>query len=145
MMLKKTGKAEGGLAGVRTYDLPARHAQPGASEILITILPPAGSVFNGSVPFELHAKAGGTAVDLDPQAVRFVQANPAFPHAIPARLHHGSDAIDIDIIAYTCDAGEERVCCYQHARLNVPVTVDELADDDRVVVTFELGLPEVRD
>ena len=127
----------------RTIDLPPQRVQPGVSEILITIDPPPGHEFNPSAPFELHAKSFGTAVELDPEATRLIETEPLFPHAITCRLGHGEDRVDLDIVAYYCETGESKVCYYQHVRLNQPVTVDELADDQRIAISFRLGIPEV--
>ncbi len=134
---------DAGSGGILTIDLDPQRVQPGASEVMVTIEPPDGHVFNPSVPFELHAKSLGTAVDPDPEAVRLVALDPLFPHVIPARFHHGQDRIDLDIVAYFCDEDEPRLCYYQHVRLNLPVEVHELADATRVIVTYRLGVPDV--
>jgi len=129
--------------GTRSVDLLPVKVRPGESEVRITITPPAGNVFNPSVPFELHAKAFGEAVDLDPSSLHLVSPEPAFPYGIPARFRPGAGRVDLDVVAYYCDDEESRICCYQHVRLRLAIHVDEGAEEARAVVSYRLAHPEV--
>jgi hypothetical protein len=131
-----------GMREVPTVELPPLRVRPGASGVRVTIAPPAGHVFDPSVPFELHAKASG-CVDLDPSSLHFVSPEPRFPHVIPARFHVGKGKIDFDLVVYYCDDAEARYCCYQHVRLRLGIEVDTGYEETGAAIEYRLGLPEV--
>lgn len=128
--------------GSRSIDLSPLRVRPGASEVLVTIAPPQGHVFNTSVPFELHANTSGAGVEIDPAPHHFVAIEPRFPHAIPARFHRGEGRLDLDVVAYYCEETQEHLCFYQHVHLNLRIAIDEGAVQDRISVAYQLGLPE---
>ncbi len=116
---------------------------PGEGAVLLDLAFPEGWHINlDAKPFNAVWMVDGEAVQIDEAERRMVFEQPSFPLGAPAVLSEGEAEVQAQMTVYYCN-DDQTLCTRDRIRLVVPVTVNQIATSNEIVLAYEVEPPAV--
>lgn len=106
----------------KVVTMPPIRIAPGAGQIRLDIILPAGYKVNDLAPSSLRWSLAGAGIALSPDADRSL-AGLSFPFDLPATFSTGSGTLTADVAVIYCEADTPELCYIEEVRIEAPFTV----------------------
>ena len=133
------GNAAAGLL----LQLPEQSLAPGAGDIMLNIVLPAGYKLNGLAPFSSEWSSTGEAVLIDAANTKQSLLAPELPLQVPVTLQPGADLLRGELTIYYCEAIRDSLCFIERVTLEAPLMVAAGAGDSSILLNHDIVPPQI--